>query len=195
MTADSTPKDSAQTRFEAPGSIAPPRFVGRIVRLLAGVGLLWAVYPIVVNGLYPRLVSTQSWMSGSPPPQAWTFYLLVLFAFYFTPYVVSISFTRDWRRRPQWFVAGGIVIFAALDVAIYGTWWAAPLAVFVQLWLAYFGAHLGLSLILSSVLATPGCEMRAIPQLWALVTGHTTKEHHCPGPLDQLDTWERRRSI
>jgi len=41
------------------------------------------------------------------------------------------------------------------------------------------------------VLATPGCEMRAIPHLLSLVTGQEAKEHYCPvGPLHRIDKWE-----
>ena len=187
----SRPDNPIETQFTERGSLEPPQIVGRIVRLLFGAGLLWGAYPLVVDGLYPRLTSAQSWMSGSRPPQDWTFYAFVLLAFYVTPYVVNIGFTKNWRRRPQWVIAGGVVVFLGVDYAIYGTWWAGPLAVFVLLWLAYFAAHLGLSFVLSSVIATPGCEMRAIPHLWTLVTGRATKEHYCPGLFDRLDKWER----
>ena len=52
----------------------------------------------------------------------------------------------------------------------------------------------GISFVLSAALATPGCEMRAIPHLWTIVTGRATKEHYCPGFLDGLDKWELGRS-
>ena len=63
------------------------------------------------------------------------------------------------------------------------------------MWLTvlYVFGHLGLSFLLSAVIATPGCEMRAIPHLWTLLTGRATREHHCPGFLDSLDAWELKR--
>jgi hypothetical protein len=42
-------------------------------------------------------------------------------------------------------------------------------------------------------LGTPGCEMRAIPDLLGRLTGHTAQEHHCPGFITPLDNWEARR--
>ena len=107
QTASSRPDNPVETQFTEQGSLQPPRVIGRIARLLFGVGLLWAAYPLVVDGLYPRLTSAQSWMTGSRPPQSWTFYAFVLLAFHYTPYVVNIGFTKNWRRRPQWIVAGG----------------------------------------------------------------------------------------
>ena len=58
----------------------------------------------------------------------------------------------------------------------------------------YAFGHLSLSFLLSTAIATPGCEMRAIPHLWTLVTGRATKEHYCPGALDSIDRWETRRA-
>ena len=48
-----------------------------------------------------------------------------------------------------------------------------------------------MSFVLSSILSTPGCEMRAIPHAWTLLTGHVTPEHYCPGALDRVDRFER----
>lgn len=84
-------------------------------------------------------------------------------------------------------------VLALLDLALYGTWWAPPLGVFTLLWFIYWSAHLGVSLVLAALIATPGCEMRAIPHLWTRLTGRRTKEHYCPGFFDRLDRWERRR--
>lgn len=61
-------------------------------------------------------------------------------------------------------------------------------------WLAYFYGHLGISFVLATALATPGCEMRAIPQLVGRITGHAAPEHHCPVSfITKIDAWERRR--
>ncbi len=188
------PADKIETHFEEQGSLQPPMLIGRIVRLLGGLWLLSATYPLIVDGLYPRLVLGSGWTSGSPPPNSWTFWVFLAFAFWVTPYVINIGFTKNWRHGSQWVIAGLAVALITGDVVIYGEWWAGPLAVFVLLWLTYFAIHLGLSFVLSSMLATPGCEMRAIPHLWTLVTGRATKEHYCPGPLDRLDQWERNRS-
>ena len=107
--------------------------------------------------------------------------------------MVNIGFTRNWRRGPQVAIAACAALATVIDLAIYGTWWAPPLGLFVLAWLIYFAAHLGLSFILSALLATPGCEMRAIPHLWTLSTRRPTKEHYCPSFIDRLDRWEANR--
>jgi hypothetical protein len=185
----SRPADRIETHFEEAGSLKPPKLIGRIVRLLLGVLLLWAAYRLILDAIYPMLVQGQGWTASSPP-RVWLFWVFVAWAFYTTPYVINIGFTKNWHRGPQWVMAGAAALLLAVDLLIYGVWWAGPLAVFVYLWLTYFAAHLGASCVLSSMLATPGCEMRAMPHLWTLVTGRATKEHYCPGLLDRLDRWE-----
>lgn len=118
---------------------------------------------------------------------------LYLGTFWLTPYVVNIGFTKNWRRAPQWAVLVLAAIALVIDLAVFGTWWAPPLGFLVWAWLVYFSAHLGISFVLSALVATPGCEMRAIPHLWTLTTGRSTKEHYCPGPLDRIDRWEAHR--
>ena len=73
------------------------------------------------------------------------------------------------------------------------SWWTPVLGRYVWLTVFYVFGHLGLSFLLSAVIATPGCEMRAIPHLWTLVTGRATREHYCPGFLDRVDAWELQR--
>ena len=57
----------------------------------------------------------------------------------------------------------------------------------------YHFVHMGTSLILATALATPGCEMRSIPQLAGILRGTESKEHYCPGFFDALDKWEYER--
>ena len=181
----SRPQDKIETQFERRGSLPPPGPVGRLVRLALGAMLLWALYVMLTDGLL--LMSTRR------VPRSVSFWVFVAIAFYLTPYVVNIGFTKNWRRRPQVFVAVTAGVLIAVDLLLFGSWWAPPLGVFVWAWLVYFSAHLGLSLVLSAVLRTPGCEMRAIPHLWTIISGRETPEHYCPGPLDRIDRWERRR--
>ena len=68
-------------------------------------------------------------------------------------------------------------------------WWASLVL------MTYVFAHLGVSFLLSALLATPGCEMRAIPHLIAIVRGKSADEHYCPGFIDTVDRWERKRKL
>ena len=176
------PADKTETHFEEPGSLRKPGVVGRIVRLLFGVILLQALWQMLTDGA--------SMVSLSVAPRGWSFWFFVAIAFHITPYVVNIGFSRNWRRKPQVFIAAAAGALIAVDFAVYGTWWAPPLGTFVWIWLVYFSAHLGFSFVLSTILGTPGCEMRAIPHLWTILSGRSTKEHYCPGPFDGIDKWE-----
>jgi hypothetical protein len=176
------PADRIETVFEEYGSLPKPGFMGRLVRLGFGVWLLWVLYILITDG-WQGFVDTT-------PPTHWTMWAFIGFAFLLTPYVINIGFTRNWKRRPQIAIALTGVLLMAIDLALYGSWWAPPLGAFVWAWLAYFAAHLGFSFVLSALIATPGCEMRSIPHLWTLITGRETKEHYCPGIIDMVDRWE-----
>jgi hypothetical protein len=117
--------------------------------------------------------------------------LLVILGLYVFNYVVNIGFGKSWRRRPLylllsilsvaaltgWFVSGSV------DNAIFG--WAT------WLWLVYVYGHLGISFLFAAAMATPGCEMRSIPDLLAWFTKQESKEHHCPGFITKIDKWEQ----
>ena len=55
---------------------------------------------------------------------------------------------------------------------------------------------MGISNVLSVVKATPGCEMRAIPQLAAILFKRdVTEAAICPGMWTPLDQWETGQNI
>ncbi len=176
-----------ETRFEEYGSLPKPRIVGRIIRFGLGVWLLGFVYQLMVFG--------PSGLVDRTPPTHWTFWAAALLGITVTPYVVNIGLSRNWKHWPRVFVIAVGVVLAAVDLALYGTWWAPPLGTYMLVWSIYWSAHLGLSFLLAAFINTPGCEMRAIPHLWTRITGRLTKEHYCPGFLDSLDRWERKEEI
>lgn len=182
----SRPERKIETRFEEPGSLHPPGPMGRLFRLLAGLWLLAALYQLLRVG-WGVLVA-------EAPPADWTWWAFIAIAFWITPPVVNIGFTKNWQRRPQLAVAVAAAVAVVFDLALWGSWWAPPLGAVVWLWLVYFSAHLGLSFVLAAALRTPGCEMRAIPHLWTRLTGRPSKEHYCPSFIERLDQWERERA-
>ncbi len=179
------PTDKIETFFEEQGSLSKPGLIGRAVRLIFGAMLLWGLYSLLRYGWIVMIDTT--------PPRRPEWWFLIVLAFWLTPYVVNIGFTKNWRRAPQVVIVTLAAFAIAIDLAVYGAWWAPPLGILVLAWLVYFTAHLGVSFVLSALIATPGCEMRAIPHLWALTTGRSTKEHYCPGTLDRIDRWEANR--
>lgn len=180
------PDHKLETHFEVPGSLPPPRFIGRAVRLLVGLWLLHFLYQLITEG--------DDIFLGTSPPNHWAVWVSTIIGLALTPYVVNIGFSRNWRHWPRLAVIAAAILLAGIDLVVFGSWWALPLGMFSLIWFLYWSSHLGLSFVLSALIATPGCEMRAIPHLWTLVTGRPTKEHSCPGALDRLDRWERERS-
>ncbi|MBU2676993.1 MAG: hypothetical protein KJP16_07900, partial [Gammaproteobacteria bacterium] len=70
------------------------------------------------------------------------------------------------------------------------------LAQTLWVWEVYAFGHLGLAFLVSGLIGTPGCEMRAFHDLYSRVSGMPTKEHFCPiGPLHPIDQWEARRIV
>lgn len=179
------PANHLEMHFEEPGSLPQPAIVGRIVRLLLGLWLLFLAVDLLRSGPV-GLIDTSA-------PTHWSWWLAVAIGLAVFPYVVNIGFTLDWKHWPRVAVLGISGLLVALDLLVYGTWWAPPLGAVTFLWMLYWTAHLGLSFALAAIIATPGCEMRAIPHLWTLTSDRPTKEHYCPGFLDRLDAWERQR--
>ena len=126
--------------------------------------------------------------STAPSHLGWWFGVLV--GAYVFSYVVNIGFSLDLGRWPQYVVVASVVGLLAWGQLAHGQAWTQPLGWLLVAWLIYTFAHLGISFVLAAVLATPGCEMRAIPHLFTLLSGRETAEHFCPGPLRWVDEWE-----
>jgi hypothetical protein len=109
-------------------------------------------------------------------------------------YVVNIGFSRAWKKWPAAASAGVFLLLAAYGYFTQGSFETVTLASAAWVWEFYLFAHLGLSFLLSALLGTPGCEMRALHDLYSRLTGRSTKEHFCPvGPLSAIDRWESGR--
>ncbi len=107
--------------------------------------------------------------------------------------MVNIAFGVTWGDRLYWVLLGLAVLTLSLSLALSGAIWALPFSLLVFVVILYTTGHLGISLVLAAVLATPGCEMRSIPHLIAILRKGDLKEHVCPGPLDRFDEWEAQR--
>lgn len=167
-------------RFDEPGTLPPPGPIGRLVRLVLGVVLAQFVYQWLFLSDHTDLTNLMVW--------PW-----VAFSFALVPYVVNIGFGVKLGAWPR--VVLGLVLAGGFAAAylIDGTWQSAFAWEGIRWSQAYVYGHLGLSFFLSGLLATPGCEMRAIPHLVGKFTGRARAEHYCPGPIDGLDRWERER--
>lgn len=174
-----------ETRSVEQGSLEKPLIVGRLVRFTLGVFMLYGVYQVSVG--WPYIIK------NGFPLNSIDLWLVSAFAFWVIPPVINIGFSLNTGRLSQWIIVGISLALGAYHFVSEGVVMGYALGVFTVAWVYYLLVHLGFSFFLAAILATPGCEMRSIPQLWTMLTGRATKEHYCPGFLDRLDRWERER--
>ena len=173
-------------KLDEPGSLPRPGSVGRSVRLALGAMCAWYVQGLIdVSG---QLLDA----SGHIRAVVWNGTAIGLFL---VSYVINIGFSRPWKKWPALVSAALFLLLAALGYFTAGTFETQLLARTIWVWTVYLYLHLGLSFIVSGLIATPGCEMRAFHDLYSRITGIATKEHYCPfGPLHPIDQWEARRN-
>ena len=156
--------------FNKEGTLPRPGPIGRAVRLVLGI--------VIIKFVYDWLV----WVDSSDYGNGFVLFWIV-FSVALVPYVVNIGFGINSGAKPRY--------------ALIGIWLLAGLAGFVIkgkpdsefLW-----AAIEITQVSEYFLSTPGCEMRAIPQLLGKVSGRGSQEHYCPGFIDKIDRWERNRS-
>jgi hypothetical protein len=168
------------------GSLPKPGIIGRLMRFILGGLSLYYVYGLWVVRL--DLLTG----AGGIKPLIWNG---ILPALLLISYVINIGFSRAWKKWPAiiaFIIMLGAGVFGLMQSGNLETVTLARAIWSVEL---YTFAHLGLSFLLAALLATPGCEMRAVFHLYSKITGKPTKEHHCPvGPLNNLDKWEHARA-
>jgi len=174
--------ESVETTFEKQGSLEKPGIYGRLVRLAIGLYLLYLSYSLITD--FQHFIDNGIPLNGGN--------LAGLFiGFWVLPYVVNIGWSINSKRAPQTVVIAVSLLLAGIDYLNGGVIYGPFLKIFTMAWFFYVAVHLGISMLIAALIATPGCEMRAIPQLWARLTGKKTREHFCPGFLNRLDRWER----
>lgn len=178
-------KQSAPLELVDAGTLHRPGPLGRLVRLLLGTACLYALYQLIIY---------QTNIVQSPISILPNIVLMLMPAVLIVNYVVNIGFGKSWGRWPVYVSITVFAVLAGFAWGLYGTADHELPGWFLWLWLSYFYIHLGVSFVLSAMLATPGCEMRAIPELIGWASGRAVNEHHCPaGFISALDRWERIR--
>ncbi len=172
-------------RLDEPGTLPRPGPLGRIVRL--AFGALCAYYLLGIVNVYDGLMDGQ----GHVRSVIWNGVLIGLFLI---SYVINIGFSKDWKKWPAVVSACLFLLLGAYGYFSQAAFETTALAGTIWVWEFYLFTHLGISFLLAALLATPGCEMRAIPDLYARLSGSSAKEHICPvGPLTAIDRWEASR--
>ncbi len=134
-------------RERAAGSLPTPGPVGRAARFVLGV-VTAAVFAAVVSAH----VATPP---GSDIP-TWLFFVAVLLAFRLVGDIVELSLRRPWGSATRAVAAAGIAAGVVADVAVYGRWWAPPLAWYLFLLVEVTFGFLAVSFLAAAVLAAPG---------------------------------------
>ncbi len=168
-----------------PGTLARPGPIGRIVRLLLGLLCLFALGETVYY-----------WGSTTAAPFSTLDdrILLLVAPLCVFNYVVNIGFGKRWGQRPLLVSLAALAAIALGAYSLSGSLDNAILGTALNAWLSYFYGHLGLSFVFSAVIANPGCEMRAMPELLGRVRGVPAGEHHCPAAfMTKIDAWEQQR--
>ncbi len=163
--------------FDEAGTLPPPGPIGRLVRLAAGLGLGYIVWDL--------LFIADSSDLQNPPVWFWA-----VFAAMLAPYVVNIGWGRSFGAWPRFILIGGVIAAAGSGYLMEGRFFSETLWWTLDLSMLYVYGHLGLAFVLSALIATPGCEMRALPHLYGMFSGKAAAEHYCPGFLRQVDHWE-----
>ena len=178
-------KQSDPLELVVPGTLVRPGPVGRLTRLGLGAFCLYAVGNIVLDA---------EAIVARPFSSLDNLIVLIVFALFAFNYVVNIGYSKSWGRRPL--VVSLVVLGLSASVAflVSGTPDGPIFGVPLTLWLGYFYAHLGIAFVLAALIATPGCEMRSIPEVFGRVTGNLSQEHYCPATfITKIDAWEQQR--
>ena len=172
-------------KLSTPGSLPRPGPVGRIVSLSFGMLCIWQVTGLLqVTG---DLLSNDDHIRSV----LWNGLPIGLFL---VSYVVNIGFTKSWKKRPVVISASVFLLIASFGYLSQGIFETNLLAQVIWGWELYVFSHLGLAFVLSGIIGSAGCEMRAFHELYTRITGVPTKEHYCPiGPLHSIDQWEAQR--
>ena len=178
-------KQSDPLQLVDEGTFKPPGPIGRLVRMSMGFACFYALYVLVLH--IQSIIQTP--ISVLP-----NIAVLVFTAIIIINYVVNIGFGKSWGRWPSYLSMGAALLLLVMAWLAFGTPDHPLFGAALWTWFVYFFAHLGVSFMLSAIIATPGCEMRAIPQILGKISGRAATEHHCPASfITTIDAWESKR--
>ena len=166
------------------GTLTRPGPLGRAIRFIFAFLCVWYVFNLV--RIYGNLIDSDGYVRQL----IWNGVIVGLFL---VSYVINIGFTRDWKKWPAIISAAAFVVIGGMGYVSQESFETHSLAIAIWIWEIYLFTHLGLAFLLSGLIGSPGCEMRAFHHLYSKVTGKPTKEHYCPiGPLHAIDQWEAK---
>jgi hypothetical protein len=176
--------ESRENSYVPAGTLPRPRWLGRGLRLVLGAVILLSAFSVGV--------AFHSYGETEAVPDSIGLWVLAAVLFLSMRHQINLGLGVTWGRQAQLVTAVLAALAIALDFILYGRLWAPPLGILFYVWLLVSALPLGIALILSALLATPGCEMRSYAHLLARLRGRDASEHYCPGGIDIVDRWEAR---
>lgn len=176
---------STDLKLDEAGTLPRPGPIGRIARFL--FGLLCVSYVTSLFAVRDNLIADDGHIQSAVLNG-------IIPGLFLISYIVNIGYSRAWGKRPAMVSAAAIAAMAGIGFVIHSRVETEILAQTIWVWEVYAFGHLGLAFLVSGLIDTPGCEMRAFHDLYSRTSGVPTKEHYCPvGPLHSIDHWEARR--
>ncbi len=128
-------------KFDEPGTLSKPGWIGRLVRLLMAALMFYLLYVVLQN--------FNNFIEGVPEQAILWF--MVLLAFFLLSPVVNIGFGKLWGNQPQsWFL---IMLYILIMVGIFSknAHWTLETAYLILGLQIYIFSHLGISFLLASI--------------------------------------------
>ena len=132
--------------FVEAGTLLKPLPIGRMARLLAGVG---ALFYFVWN------ITQLSGRVGSDVPPV-GFFIGVAFSLWYFSDLVVVGLSRPWGRWPQVAVLPLVLALVVADLVAYGSGWGPPLGWGLLVFVEFFYGYIGISFLLAATYAVPG---------------------------------------
>jgi hypothetical protein len=160
--------------------------VGRLARVVYAVGIGSVVYGLSRTG-----ISNFS----DPEILGQTGFWLITAAVVYTLHNLPAQLLgREWGRRVLLGFLALVLVAAVLAAITAGTPWASPLTWLVFVVELATAAAVGLAMVLSTILGTPGCEYGALRELVARLRGvyepGADQPLGCVVGLRRIDAWE-----
>ena len=132
--------------FVAAGTTPKPLIVGRLGRLLFGIGAaLFFIWNIIQQGEHV----------SADIPVFW-YWIGVGVAWWYFSDLVVVGFSRRWGRWPQVAVAPVVVALLIASLVVYGNVWYLPLAWAVYVFTEFYYGLISTSFLLAAIFAVPG---------------------------------------
>ena len=128
------------------GTFARPGLIGRGLRAIAGLLILFAISPLIIQFRPGHTLSVGYW----------GLWVGVAFAFWVVNDVVNVGLGRDFGQWPRYGLVGLPVLGSLGDYLVSGVWWADIISTVIAAELLFVLGYLGVSFLVGSVLAVPG---------------------------------------